>query len=400
MKKMIIGLVCTIGAMVSFATPKASWVPANADMVAVLGQEPTAVKAAQQIWLDALTAAGLDLNALVKQSMEDDQKDCVEICNLIMADKADAITTTYTSIVCSIVLPKEIAAFMGSDPNAAKEFEIYMFIENPKLDIKALTTKIEKLLEEKKDEVTLSRKDAWYVMTEVKDTNKTDEPQAIIAFRQIPTGMLWALGCAPTIIEKADGLDAGTVASIDPKSPLQKAFAQDIVKPQVSKGTFIIGDVASLIKRAITDTETLADIEMRAPMLLKTKTVQWTTDTDTKATIATTITAQLEDPGMAEQLRDLLLGFRAMGGIAMGADPKMADIAKFLNTIKVTSANAETSLALTITPESGIKLYKAIKAMVEEAMQPRPYCAPMEFEPDEALEEMTDEEAEALLKSL
>ncbi len=401
MKKMVFGVVCALCATMGLAVPKASWVPANADVVAVGVQDSVAVKAAHQMWLDALKAVGVDWEELMAQAVDDDDdaKPMVEICNLVTADAANAKYPTYTSMVASVVLPRNLAACMEDDVNAAKEFAMYGFIENPKLDMKALAAKIESLVADKKDEVTLTRKDAWYVLTEVKEADETDEPQAVIAYRQMATGIMWTLGCTPTIIATADALEAGTAAPLAETSPLRKAFADDIVKAKVSKGTAIIGDVTGIVKRAVKDPEALAAIEMRTPMLLKTKSAQMTAELNDKAIYAMTVSAEMEDTTMAEQLRDMLLGFKAMGGMMLAADPNMAELAKFLNAIKISSETTTATLAVQIDPATGCKLYKSFMEMAEA--QSQSYGADIDdVDLDDEIEDMTEEEAEELLKAL
>ncbi len=414
MKQMFAGAVCALGVTVAVAAPKMSWIPAEAEIIAVMASDPVQAAAVETLWKTTAKAHGVDWDELEKENedfYEDAAKGLTGVVMATIADSATAKTGTAESAVISMTLPKQSLEIETTEN--FKDFAIYCFVENAKLNKAALADAVKAMAAANAEVMRLTTEGAWTVLREVEEPEEAtpevdpvaeEEPEVVIAYRLMDGGVVWTVGIEDCAMKQVDAMLAGTAPELPAKTPFIEAFRPEFTQPSPGAACAMVRSVTAIAKRLIPEEEYQAMI-IDQPLLDGIGVVTMTASIDAQGAFTLTFKGEMGTPANAEQLRDLALGFKAMASMQMTQMmPEAKALPKFMQAVKISSKDKWIQLQLTVTPDDLFALTKEIEDTglfeeVEDTTCEGEDCYVDEMD-DEELPEMDEAEAEELLKSL
>ena len=373
-------------AVTAFAAPNAKWVPADADFVITARGLDVENKTYNDAWEPGLKKLGFIDENKNADSMKQLEEACPGITNLIkvaLGASDDFKKSATKSILFSMSLKNDTT----KPEDSLRGTTATLVLENPKADIDALEAAIRDVLTKNEaDEVTLAREGEWLTL-------RGKEMAEVVAITKAPEGYMLTI---QESMEKAKAVRAGKVKSIAKGNPLMKAFAS-LDKGVSQNATYVLKDLAALTQR-FADPSTIEQIKMQHPALLQTKDCVMTVQVkgaavEFKITIATT------GPEAAQKILEACLGYKMiaqMMGPQMLGKPDSKLIA-FISNIACKTEGNNCVVSCVITPENFLPVLEEIKALQSQTAAPAPT---FELDDEDDAEEMTAEEAKAILDAL
>ncbi len=401
-------LFCVLGlvtASLLFAQPKASWVPAHADFVFVGKENPEKIVASYNQRLQLAKAEGLDIDALREDSYDEMPDGIEKVVALATSDSPTSKISTAESYVIAVTLPNDLKQLSKNSPAALREVAVYIYVENSKLNAPALAQAVAEVAQRDADDVKLSKRGAWTVLTEILDAEDAAERElpAMLAYREMPGGTVWVVGMDPKMMDQADLHLEGKAPALAPTSPLQRAFAPEILNPSASAMAMGIPSLINLFNRCIEQAD-FQRLTFQAPMLSKTSAIMVKGFADPSDKVTMELTIDLENAKLAEELRDLCLGYKVIGAMALGGNPDLASTIKMLSALKVTAEGAQVKITLTMTPQEVLRWVKEMSTVAERTDEADTFDfdddLDDDFDDDDRFPGMTDDEARSILDTL
>lgn len=386
--------VATLASLTAFATPNPKWVPASSDVVFTADGLDIKNPEAEKVWKDGLEKLGIATgNSL--ESIKEIEAEVPGFENLIKVAfglSDDLMTTATKSITLACTIVKE------KDSDDLDKSSIVFVVENPKADLNALEAAIRKVLESKPDDdILLAREGEWLTL------KQKDDDDNLIAICKVEEGYLTTI--QPTL-QDAEAIRTGKTPAIDAANPLMAAFAPRATDVD-GKIAFLVKNLSDLINR-FASPETITQIQMQQPALLKTQTVTFGgetrgTKTDVKLNFKT------DDAATAQQMLEAFLGYKMLAqmmGVGIFNKPDAKTLA-FISSIACKADGENTSLSFSITPEVFFPIIEEIQELQKQAEQPGPDVdvdidlGDLDDEDeDEDETPMSPEEAKAILDAL
>ncbi len=334
----------------------ASYIPANADIVAYTTWLPNGAPAAEKAWEQAFTAEGMgDLfnNQAQLAMLEKEKPELMAVLKALFGLDTEKKTVEATALLYAFVLPQS---------SQDESFAFIATIEYPNVRGDILETAVKAALAKElpPNTVELQKQGDWWTLVEVNPT----VPSATIpevGYRLAPAGVMIAVGMKTDVFAMVDAMLAGTAPVLPPKSPLLKALDEDF-EDAASGARIVVKDVAALIQR-LAPANQLLPPDMAVAMKIHEITATVTSDKD-DGDIDLDITARMEDESFATENRDMLRGFKAMGVRAAQQNPQAALYLPLLQAIEVESDDDELELSVEVTPAMGAKLFKQMLPMM------------------------------------
>jgi hypothetical protein len=378
--------VSATAAVTAFAAPNAKWVPTDADFAITARGLDVENKTYNDAWEPGLKKLGFIDESKNAESMKQLEEACPGITNLIKVTLGadDDFKKTSTK---SILFTASIKNDTTKPEDSLRGSTMTLVLENPKADINALETAIREVMTKNEaDELTLTREGEWLTL-------RGKEMTEVIAITKAPEGYLLTL---QENMEKAQAVRDGKVKSIKKGNPLMKAFAP-LSKDVSQNVTYVLKDLSELINR-LADPATIEQLKTQNPELLQIKDCVMTCQLK-GAAVEFKLTIAAATPEAAQKIQEACLGYKMiaqMMGPQMLGKPDSKLIA-FISNIACKTEGNNCVVSCVITPENFLPVLEEIKALQSQTAAPAPT---FELDDEEDEEEMTAEEAKAILDAL
>lgn len=251
-------------------------------------------------------------------------------------------------MVCAVTLPKTLEAFTQIDRGKCPEgLGVYCFVGNPKINLDAVNTAVEKQFTDNLDDtVKLEKKDSWSVITAVDPDEASTIP--FLAWRPIAGGVTLTLCDTRETADRAIGNTEPPAAD----SPLAKAFQAPSESGPWCR--IVVRDVADLLNRYV-DSMGRQEIMANAPFLYQVHALTVTSCYLPDGSSQLTVEANTDSASAAMQIRDMLITFKMM--LRQEIAPQFsgtpyADLfSKLIDSVNCEAKENVVTLTATLTPD-------------------------------------------------
>ncbi len=309
-KRKLLALMLIMMAVGLTAAPSVRWVPERASLV--LTVPATTAEASSRVvkaWMPFITRS--PMRSWIAATHE--HPAAMAVFALTLSESKQMLKSAEAAVTLSMVsTPAETSSPRRSSGPRTIALQssmkdpadgMYCFVENPYLNRAALEEAVRAWVESSEGELRLEKKDAW-TRIYLYPTGPKRATEIFLAYREMEGGVVWVMGRHQAACDVAEGLIAGTAPTLAENSPLQQAFAPEVLSARTGGSALVI-----------TDWNALFLLEGAHPLLtflraLRSSGMHATFDADGKLTVK--VCLDFADEGTAEQAEAIFRALQVM----------------------------------------------------------------------------------------